>query len=35
VEVSVLQEEATVYGSVFMALQAAQGRLFARGKVPA
>jgi predicted NBD/HSP70 family sugar kinase len=35
VEVSVLQEEATVYGAVFMALQAAQGRLFARGKMPA
>ncbi|HEY5858823.1 MAG TPA: ROK family transcriptional regulator [Actinomycetota bacterium] len=35
VEASVLREEATLYGSVFMALQAAQDQLFARGKVPA
>jgi hypothetical protein len=35
VEASVLREEATLYGSVFMALQAAQDQLFARGKVSA
>ena len=32
VETSVLREEATLYGSVYMALQAAQDQLFARGK---
>ena len=31
IEVSVLQQEATLYGSVSMALQAAQDQLFARG----
>lgn len=35
VEASALREEATLYGSVFMALQAAQDQLFARGKVSA
>ena len=35
VEASVLQEEATLHGSVYMALQAAQDQLFARGKTSA
>jgi predicted NBD/HSP70 family sugar kinase len=35
IEVSVLHEEATLYGSVWMALQAAQDQLFARGEVSA
>jgi predicted NBD/HSP70 family sugar kinase len=35
IEVSVLQQEATLYGSVSMALQAAQDQLFARGEVSA
>jgi predicted NBD/HSP70 family sugar kinase len=35
IEASVLREEATLYGSVSMALQAAQDQLFARGEVPA
>ena len=32
IEVSTLREEATLHGSVSMALQAAQDQLFARGK---
>ncbi|HEY6566492.1 MAG TPA: ROK family protein, partial [Actinomycetota bacterium] len=35
IEVSTLREEATLHGSVSMALQAAQDQLFARGKAPA
>jgi predicted NBD/HSP70 family sugar kinase len=35
IEVSALREEATLYGSVYMALQAAQDQLFARGEVSA
>jgi len=35
VEVSTLQQEATLYGSVSMALQAAQDQLFARGEASA
>ena len=35
IEVSALHEEATLYGSVSMALQAAQDQLFARGEVSA
>jgi predicted NBD/HSP70 family sugar kinase len=35
IEVSALREEATLHGSVSMALHAAQDQLFARGKVPA
>jgi predicted NBD/HSP70 family sugar kinase len=35
IETSILREEATLYGSVSMALQAAQDQLFARGEMPA
>ena len=35
IEASALREEATLYGSVSMALQAAQDQLFARGEVSA
>lgn len=35
IEVSALREEATLNGAVWMALQAAQDRLFDRGEVPA
>ena len=35
VEASMLREEATLHGAVFMALQAAQDQLFARGKISA
>ena len=35
IEVSVLRQEATLYGSVSMALQAAQDQLFARGEASA
>ena len=35
VEISTLQQEATLYGSVSMALQAAQDQLFARGEASA
>jgi predicted NBD/HSP70 family sugar kinase len=35
IETSVLREEATLHGSVSMALQAAQDQLFARGEMPA
>ena len=35
IEASVLREEATLHGSVSMALQAAQDQLFGRGEMPA
>jgi predicted NBD/HSP70 family sugar kinase len=35
IEVSILGEEATLHGAVWMALQAAHDRLFERGKVSA
>jgi predicted NBD/HSP70 family sugar kinase len=35
IETSALREEATLYGSVSMSLQAAQDQLFARGEVSA